>query len=556
MPETTPLRADDPAVVGPYRLTGRLGMGGQGVVYLGTTAEGTTVAVKLLREELAADPRVRERFMKEIDAARRVDPFCIAQVLDASVVEGSRPYIVTEYIEGPSLQEAGPRQDRATLQRLAVATATALAAIHQAGIVHRDFKPSNVLLAPDGPRVIDFGIARASEAPSTLTSSIIGTPAYMAPEQFDGKYVGPAADVFAWGVVMVFAATGEPAFGADTLPAIMRRVLSTDPDLSALHEPLRSTVAACLAKEPGERPTMEAVLLRLLGSSSAPATGAPAFQAPARAPQMPVAAPPPVAATPQPPIPVVGPGSGKPHTPARQGPPRRRPALILGLGTAGTLLAAAVAVVLVWTQLAGEADSGDSNTGRTVGTSKGAPGQPGSLTSPGNPATGGSPSPGTASNKPGSGKSQPGNKPGSGNSQSPSPGASPDDGPGSKPGGGGGGDTKPNPPSGAKAYIASFTLDSEGKRGDCYYRYAQSYGRVAFIRSHLVIKTSASSAKVVFSFYDDSYALKPDPSSEVAQPSYSTSVSRSHSDPGVHKFRVVLRSPSRDEKTLTFKVCN
>jgi serine/threonine protein kinase len=155
-------------------------MGGQGVVYLASTPDGTDVAVKLLREELAADPRVRERFVKEIAAARRVHPFCIAQVLDASV-EGSRPYVVTEYVDGPSLQQSGPRDGTAALQRLAVATATALTAIHDAGIVHRDFKPSNVLLGPDGPRVIDFGIARDTEAPLTVTSTIMGTPAYMAP---------------------------------------------------------------------------------------------------------------------------------------------------------------------------------------------------------------------------------------------------------------------------------------------------------------------------------------------------------------------------------------
>ncbi|QKG21999.1 serine/threonine-protein kinase [Actinomadura verrucosospora] len=239
MPEAEPLTPDDPQVAGPYRLAGRLGMGGQGVVYLAHDAAGTPVAVKVLRAEIAAEPRVRERFTKEIANARRVDPFCIAQVLDASL-DGPRPYIVTEYVEGPSLQQAG-RRDGAALQRLAVATATALAAIHEAGVVHRDFKPSNVLLGPDGPRVIDFGIARDTEAPLTLTSSIIGTPAYMAPEQFAGEAAGPPVDVFAWGSVIAFAATGRPPFGADTFPAIMHRVLQREPDLGELPEPLRGT---------------------------------------------------------------------------------------------------------------------------------------------------------------------------------------------------------------------------------------------------------------------------------------------------------------------------
>ncbi|KAB2369553.1 serine/threonine-protein kinase, partial [Actinomadura montaniterrae] len=298
MPEAEPLAPDDPQVVGPYRPAGRLGMGGQGVVYLAHDAAGTPVAVKVLRAEIAAEPRVRERFTKEIANARRVDPFCIAQVLDASL-DGPRPYIVTEYVEGPSLQQAG-RRDGAALRRLAVATATALAAIHEAGVVHRDFKPSNVLLGPDGPRVIDFGIARDTEAPLTLTSSIIGTPAYMAPEQFAGEAAGPPVDVFAWGSVIAFAATGRPPFGADTFPAIMHRVLQREPDLGELPEPLRATVAACLAKDPARRPTMRTVLLRLLGAPAEET--APSAPPPPPVPQAP-APPMPTPPMPTPPVP-------------------------------------------------------------------------------------------------------------------------------------------------------------------------------------------------------------------------------------------------------------
>ncbi|MEV0144774.1 MULTISPECIES: serine/threonine-protein kinase [unclassified Nonomuraea] len=265
MSHVEPLREGDPAAVGPYRLFGRLGEGGQGVVYLSRGPDGRPVAVKVLREGLAD-----ERFAKEIDAARRVEPFCIAQVLDASLSSG-RPYIVTEYVEGPSLQQAG-RHVGADLQRLAVATATALAAIHQAGIVHRDFKPANVLLGQGGPRVIDFGIARSVESGLTATSSIVGTPAYMAPEQLAGERIGPAVDVFAWASVIVFAATGTPPFGEDSLPAVINRILHNEPQLGDLPQPLRAIVLECLAKDPARRPAMRDVLLRLLGG---PAPGHP-----------------------------------------------------------------------------------------------------------------------------------------------------------------------------------------------------------------------------------------------------------------------------------------
>ncbi|WP_240778164.1 serine/threonine-protein kinase, partial [Nonomuraea basaltis] len=239
-------------------------VGGQGVVYLGEAADGRPVAVKVLRRASAGD----DRFAREIAAARRVEPFCVAQVLDASL--GGRPYIVSEYIDGPSLQQTG-RHAGADLQRLAVGTATALAAIHRAGIVHRDFKPANVLLGRDGPRVIDFGIARATDAAATVASGVVGTPAYMAPEQLAGWNVGTAADVFAWASVIVCASTGRPPFGDDTLPAIINRILHSEPQLGDLPEPLRSIVHACLAKDPRDRPTMQDVLLRLLSGRQSPA---------------------------------------------------------------------------------------------------------------------------------------------------------------------------------------------------------------------------------------------------------------------------------------------
>ncbi|MFD0657804.1 serine/threonine-protein kinase [Thermocatellispora tengchongensis] len=267
MPTYAELRQGDPLRLGGYELRGRLGHGGQGVVYLGAGADGELVAVKWLRPDLSGDQVVMERFLREAATAQRVAAFCTARVL-AMGIEQDRPYIVSEYVDGPSLQavvaEEGPR-DGVALHRLAIGTATALAAIHQAGIVHRDFKPANVLLARDGPRVIDFGISRALDATSTLSSAPVGTPAYMAPEQFLGQKAGPAADMFAWAGTMIYAATGKAAFGSDSLPAVLNRVLNGEPEhLSRLDGRLRELVEACLAKDPDERPTAEEVILGLL----------------------------------------------------------------------------------------------------------------------------------------------------------------------------------------------------------------------------------------------------------------------------------------------------
>ncbi|MEN3535011.1 serine/threonine-protein kinase [Microbispora sp. ZYX-F-249] len=263
------LRGGDPTFIGPYRIVRRLGAGGQGIVYLGTDGAGAPVAVKVLRPEIAADETTRSRFAREVAVAQRVASFCTAQFLAADLWSDP-PYIVTEYVDGPSLQEEvarnGPRTG-AALHRLAVGTATALTAIHEAGLVHRDFKPGNVLLGADGPRVIDFGIARALDATATVSSQVVGTPAYMAPEQIKAAEVGPAADVFAWGAVITFAATGRSPFAADTTHAVLYRVIDGEPDIAGVPEPLRALVARCLAKEPAQRPAMREVLMRLLGSA-------------------------------------------------------------------------------------------------------------------------------------------------------------------------------------------------------------------------------------------------------------------------------------------------
>jgi serine/threonine protein kinase len=266
MSSPAPLHAEDPDRLGGYRLLGRLGRGGQGVVFLGVSPGGVRVAVKLMHSRLD-DERARRRFVGEVEAVRRVAPFCTAQVLRADL-DGDRPYIVSEYVEGVSLQQHitthGPRTG-GSLDRLAVGTATALAAIHRAGVVHRDFKPGNVLLSLDGPRVIDFGISRMMGITSTTGRIPVGTPAYLSPEQLKGERAGPAADMFGWALTVAFTASGRHAYAAGTFEATLGRILFGEADLDPLTGPLREIVVACLAGDPAERPSAEEVLRRLIG---------------------------------------------------------------------------------------------------------------------------------------------------------------------------------------------------------------------------------------------------------------------------------------------------
>jgi eukaryotic-like serine/threonine-protein kinase len=265
-----PLEPGDPLTLGRFELLARLGEGGQGVVYLGrgTGPDEERVAVKVLRSSV--DATVLQRLARELDAVHQVQPFVTAGVIEASA-EGDRRFIVSEFIDGPSLQERvdtlGPLP-AGDLQRLAVGTATALTAIHGAGVVHRDFKPANVLLGPDGPRVVDFGIARLTDA-ATITSGLIGTPSYVTPEQLAGERPTSAVDVFAWAVTMIFAATGRPAFDADSVPAVMHRIMYVEPDVSGLPLALQPVVSECLNKDPARRPSARDLLLRLVDPSAA-----------------------------------------------------------------------------------------------------------------------------------------------------------------------------------------------------------------------------------------------------------------------------------------------
>jgi len=267
-----PLRETDPREVGGYRLLGRLGEGGQGVVFLAVGPAGGRAAVKLLPP--TTDPLVRSRFLKEVAAAQRVARFCTAQVLDAGIFE-RRPFIVSEYVSGPSLVEVveqfGPRSS-AVLERISVATLTALGAVHAAGMVHRDFKPGNVLLGPDGPVVIDFGLAAVPGMTTTGLSgeTAVGTPAYMAPEQLAGVRVTAAADMWSWAVTMVFAGTGELPFKGESLTATAFAILNSDPAVGPLPEPLDFLVRRCLSKDAAARPSAREALSELLAAGARP----------------------------------------------------------------------------------------------------------------------------------------------------------------------------------------------------------------------------------------------------------------------------------------------
>ncbi|WP_326671723.1 serine/threonine-protein kinase [Streptomyces sp. NBC_01257] len=270
-----PLEAGEPLSIGAYRLLGRLGAGGMGRVYLGRSAGGRTVAVKVVHPHFALDEQFRARFRREVDAARRIGAQWTAPVLDADP-DAPVPWVAHGYVAGPPLSEAvteyGPLPEQA-VRTLGAGLAEALAAVHGQGLIHRDVKPSNVLLALDGPRLIDFGIARAIDATASLTSTgvSVGSPGYMAPEQIRGLDISGAADIFSLGAVLAYAATGAAPFLGDSSAVLLYKVVHEEPELGELEGGLRDVIASCLAKDPAVRPT-PAELARQLAPGGAAAS--------------------------------------------------------------------------------------------------------------------------------------------------------------------------------------------------------------------------------------------------------------------------------------------
>lgn len=266
MPQKVALEPGDPGRIGRFTMLSCLARGGQGVVYFAEDDEGRPVVVKVLCPDLLGDPTSRVRQIREVVAARQVASFCTAVVIEADL-NADLPYIVSEFVDGPTLYEQvrddGPITGTALI-RLAIGMATAIAAIHRAGVVHRDVKPANVILGPDGPRVIDFGIAKETTVDLTTTGVVMGTPGYIAPEQFEGDPVGPPVDIFALAATVVFAATGRPPHSAPSMAALAYQVLCEPPDLDGVPDGFRPLLLRCLGKNPDRRPTADQVLMSLL----------------------------------------------------------------------------------------------------------------------------------------------------------------------------------------------------------------------------------------------------------------------------------------------------
>ncbi|MFD9367444.1 protein kinase [Streptomyces sp. NPDC060020] len=270
----SPLLPGDLPRIASYRLLGRLGSGGMGTVYAALDAQGSRVALKTVHPQLAADPQFRARFHREVGVLRRVAGPGLVPFVDADPA-AEVPWLVTEYVPGPTLHEHvaahGPLSG-VRLLLFAAGTAASLAAVHAAEVVHRDLKPANVILSPHGPRVLDFGIAHVTDGTAvTRTGVMTGTPGWISPEQYRGGVVDSLGDVFAWGALVAYAATGRPVFGTGAPDLVAYRVLSEEPDLERVPQELLGVITACLAKDPARRPAakhLEEVTSDLLGSAA------------------------------------------------------------------------------------------------------------------------------------------------------------------------------------------------------------------------------------------------------------------------------------------------
>ncbi|MDT3444636.1 PQQ-binding-like beta-propeller repeat protein [Pseudofrankia sp. BMG5.37] len=266
------LGPNDPPTVGSYRLAAVLGSGGMGRVYLAFSPSGRRVAIKVIRPDLVQETHIRQRFAREVAASRAVSGFFAAPVIDADL-DADPPWLATAFIPGPSLNaaihDAGPLP-MASVRALGAALAEALTAVHAAGLIHRDLKPANVLLAPDGPRLIDFGISSLADS-GTLThaGAMMGSPGFMSPEQVQGKPVGPPTDIFAFGAVLAFTVTGTGPFGVGSVPAMLYRSVHAPPELAQVPDELRPLLAACLSKDPARRPDLATILRELTGGQGA-----------------------------------------------------------------------------------------------------------------------------------------------------------------------------------------------------------------------------------------------------------------------------------------------
>lgn len=257
-----PLSPRDPRTVGEFQLRARLGSGGMGRVYLGYSPAGRAVAIKVVREELADDPQFRRRFAREVESAKSVSGVYTAPVVAAGL-DDDPPWFATAFVPGPSLADVvskhGPLSEQ-SVWRLAAGLTEALSAVHSAGLVHRDIKPANVLLAADGPHLIDFGISRALDGTSlTATGVVVGTPGYMSPEQAEGDPSGRPSDVFSLGALLAYAATGRAPFGGGSAAAVLYRVVRGQADLEGVPERLRGFISSCLATQPSKRPELKAL---------------------------------------------------------------------------------------------------------------------------------------------------------------------------------------------------------------------------------------------------------------------------------------------------------